>query len=252
MKASTRIRGLWAGLLLLTGCTTADVNPKADVIGLAGAQTRLTLVGSTLYTVDGENLRVFDVSSPTGTGNQAPQQLGVVALGVPIETLQPAGSFLLVGTQRGTFLYDISTPTQPRRLGVVGQALSCNPLAVDGRWAYMTQREGSTCGSGPDQLQIIDLHNPAQPTLTRTYPLPQPYGLAADSNYLYVCAGGLKVFDTSQAPTLTQLTEVNINAFEVQVADGLLLVDGHDVLYQYHYDPRQGLRRLSAIPVNRP
>lgn len=252
---SAAVRRCRSGLLalaLLSGCVNADVVPEAADIGLTGALSRVVVQGRWLYTVDGQTLRIFDLGGAT-TSNTAPQLLGSAALGVDIESVYPIGSYLFVGTAAGLYLFDVAVPQQPRRLGHYAQAVSCDPLVVEGRWAYITLRPNRSCGGGPGQLQVVDLQNPAQPQQVQAYPLTQPYGLALhpDSARLFVCDAGLRVFDTRQAPTLRPLDHFAVEAFDVEADRDLLLVSGSSALYQYRYT-RGALQRLSALPISRP
>ncbi|MCC3158015.1 hypothetical protein LJ737_12265 [Hymenobacter sp. 15J16-1T3B] len=247
---STFGRRCWFALLalgLLSGCTSADYGPTVNAIGLTGARARFATVGDAMYVIDGGWLRVFDLNA-SSTGLPVPvQSLG---LNYSIETIYPVGSSLFVGTSAGMYLYDISQPLQPQRVGYYAQAASCDPLVVHGRWAYLTTRQDRACGSAANQLQVVDLVDPARPTLARTYPLTHPYGLAIDSSYLMVCDEGLKVFDLSAPPALTQLDAFQADAYEATTTPAGLLLTGKNGLYQCRYDARgRSLRVLSVIPV---
>ncbi|GAB2956887.1 hypothetical protein GCM10027048_23970 [Hymenobacter coalescens] len=241
--------GRWAALLLLlAGCTSADVSPKAADVGQAGSMARFAILGSTLYTVDAQSLRVFNLGGTAGTSASTPTLVTTSPLGVGIETIYPNGHYLFVGTQSGMYIFDASVPQQPRQIGYYQHAVSCDPVVVDGRWAYLTLRQGRACGGGLNQLQVVDLLDPTHPRLAQAYPMRQPYGLGVDSSTLFVCDDGLKVFDTSQAPTLSQRDAFAIQAYDVIPYQGHLLVIGSAGLYQYRY--RAGnLSLLSVLPI---
>ncbi|UYZ57652.1 LVIVD repeat-containing protein [Hymenobacter latericus] len=240
---------LLLGLLLgLGGCAAdaADSGPRGADVGQGGSMARFAIMGNTLYTIDEHSLRVFDLSNPANAS-----AVRVTNLGVGIETIFPKEPYLFIGTQQGMFIFDASNPQNPRQLSYFQHVVSCDPVVVQGRYAYLTLRQGRACGGGVNQLQVVDLQNLQQPRLAQIYPMTKPYGLGADSTQLYVCDDGLKVFDLRRAPTLTQREHHRIEAFDVIPNQDMLLVVGADGLYQY----RRGnntLTQLSMLPVARP
>jgi hypothetical protein len=244
------LTGLLAALglsLLLTGCTSADADPSPSAVSQASSAARMAVVDSVLFTIDGQTVRLFQLNTAS-TSAPTPRPLGQVRLDVAIETIYPAGNYLFVGTQAGMYLYDVTTPQLPRRISHLQQAVSCDPVAVEGRWAYFTTRAGRSCGSSLNQLLVVDLLNPSQPA--RNYPLILPFGLGLDSTNVYVCDTGLKVFDRGQVPTLTQRDYFSIDAYEVLPSHGHLLIIGSTGLYQYKYDySTRSLRFLSVLPI---
>ncbi|KUG09357.1 LVIVD repeat-containing protein [Solirubrum puertoriconensis] len=237
------------GLLVgLAGCSSDsfDSSPKGADVGQGGSMARFAIMGNTLYTVDDQSLRVFDLSSPTNAA-----AVRVTNLGVGIETIFPKEPYLFIGTQQGMFIFDASNPQNPRQLSYFQHVVSCDPVVVQGRYAYLTLRQGRTCGGGVNQLQVVDLQNLQQPRLAQVYPMAKPYGLGADSTQLYVCDDGLKVFDIRRSPTLTQREHHRIEAFDVIPNQDLLLVIGADGLYQYRRGSNT-LTQLSMLPIARP
>lgn len=249
-------RGLLLGLLALAGCTSADeASPEPARTTQTGAATRFVVQGSRLYAIDNQNLQVYDISSSaTGTSNTygPAHWQRTVPVGLTIQALYPAGSRLFVGTPSGLLLLDVSNPQLPAFSSFV-PATSCDPLASDGRWAYLSLRADQPCGGGTNQLQVVDLIAPQQPRTVQNYPLGRPYGLSllSDSAQLFVCDNGLKVYTTRQAPTLTLLDQLSVAALDVQAADGLLLVTSSEALTQYRYANRS-LQFLSSLPITRP
>ncbi|RAK63847.1 hypothetical protein [Hymenobacter edaphi] len=242
-------RAALLALSLLSGCASADLSPAVNDIGLTGARARFITLGNALYVIDGQQLQILDLGAG---GSTTPTVAQTVALGVNIETIYPAGSYLFVGTPAGMYLFDVSFPLQPQAVGHYARAASCDPLVVDGRWAYLTLRQDRSCGSSPNQLQVVDLNDPARPTLVRTYPLTHPFGLMVDSDSarLFVCDEGLKVFDVRTAPALPQLDAFALDAYDVAPTPAGLLLTGKTGLYQCRYDAgSHSLRVLSVIPI---
>ncbi|WP_400192264.1 LVIVD repeat-containing protein [Hymenobacter sp. B81] len=245
VSAILRACALLLTLATLPGCDNADsASPRMGADnGKAGSMARFAVLGNTLYTVDGQSLRVFDLSNPA-----APVPAGQTPLGVGIETIFPQAPYLFIGTQMGMFVFDASNPLQPRQLSFYRHAVSCDPVVVDGRYAYLTLREGRTCGGGINQLQVIDLQDLNAPRLAQSYPMTKPYGLGTEDQSLFVCDDGLKVFDTRLSPTLTQTEHHAIEAYDVIPDQGRLFVIGPGGLYQYQHSGGR-LTRLSVLPI---
>ncbi|GAA3951698.1 hypothetical protein [Hymenobacter algoricola] len=238
-----------AHLLLLAGlasCSNKDAsspNLAADN-GKGGSLARFTVMGTTLYVVDNQSLRLFSLATPT-----APTRGPVVDLRVGIETIFPKAPYLFLGTQRGMYIFDASVPTAPEQLAYYEHVVSCDPVVVDDRYAYVTLRGGRACGGGINQLQVIDLTNLRAPRLVRSYPMVHPMGLGVDSALLFVCdKEQLKVFSTANAPELLPLQSFGVNVSDVIPNRGNLLAIGPDGLYQYTYQGGK-LTPLSKLPI---
>jgi len=117
-----------------------------------------------------------------------------------------------VGTDNTAFqVIDISNPSQPTVVGTAGYPIISGGgkgVAVSGSYAYVLDPSGydpDCCG--PGLLRIIDISNPASPTLvanvasnagnvSTSSPLS---GIAVSGNYVYVaCPDGLQVIDVSR------------------------------------------------------
>ena len=241
-----RLSGVLFGLLLTACSTSNDASPNlAADNGQGGSLARFTVLGNTLFVVDNQNLRLFSLANPA-----APQPGQVVPLGLGIETIYPRAPYLFLGTQRGMFIFDATVPAQPRQVAYYQHVASCDPVVVDERYAYVTLRDGRTCGGGANQLQVVDLTNLAAPHLAHSYPMTHPMGLGIDSTLLFVCdQNQLKVFDTRTTPQLPTPEIFPVNVSDVIPHRGLLLAIGPDGLYQYRYRKGQ-LTALSKLAVS--
>ena len=211
----------------------------------AGSTARFAIMGSTLYAVDETSLRTFDLSAP-----ETPVPGPVVNVGVGVETIFPQAPYLFIGSQQGMFIFNTASGT-PQRVGMYAHAVSCDPVVVAGRYAYVTLRNDGPCTRGLNQMDVVDLVNLNQPRLARSYPLTKPYGLGVDSSQVFVCDQGIKVFDARNAPVLQQVQSFSVAATDVIARRGVLLVTGADGLYQYRYTAAGSgsLQQLSRIPV---
>lgn len=225
---------------------------KESGAGIAGSMARFSLVGDYLYVVDETNLNVFELSNPT-----APAKASTVSIGWGIETIFPYQDKLFIGSSTGMFIFDNSNPLQPTQLSNFAHASACDPVVVDGNFAYVTLRSGNACNGFTNQLDLVDISNITSPVLVKSFPMDNPHGLAIKGGNLYLCEGdfGLKSFDISIPSHLgdRQLDhETGLHAFDAIALPGsenLLLVVGQDGFYQYNTTDPSDLRLLSVIQV---
>ncbi|MBW3130747.1 LVIVD repeat-containing protein [Hymenobacter profundi] len=241
---STPFPGLWdRGVFFSNSAGTASAAP-GNLTGKSGSLARFTILNQMLYTVDNQSLRLFDLRTPS-----SPVAGAKIELAFGVETIFPYDHYLFLGTQRGMYIFDAATPQAPRQVSYYQHVVSCDPVVVDGNYAYVTLRSGQFCGGGPNQLQVIDLTALDKPRLAQTYPMTGPQGLGVDNGQLFVCdSDGLKTFSTQQTPQLTLQEHFQVKVTDVIPHAGLLLAIGADGLYQYRYTGTK-LEQLSLLPI---
>lgn len=215
--------------------------------GQGGSLARFKIVGDFLYAVDSHNINVFEISDL-----QNPLDLEDVYAGFDIETIFNRGQHLFLGSMRGMYIYDISSPDKPQFVSEFQHGTACDPVVVDGDYAYVTLRGGNGCGATESGLFIVDISNISSPELTISYPLDGPYGLGIKNEKLFVCDGasGLKVYDKTDVENLVVLDHFkDINTFDVIPLEETLLMVGEGVLYQYEYAATT-IRLLSTLDLN--
>jgi hypothetical protein len=223
----------------------ASVAPGTN--GIGGSLARFAVVGDHLYTVNNTSLQVYDISQPAD-----PKKGAYIKLGVGIETIFPYANQLFIGSQTGMYIYDNQNPQQPSLISRYDHVQSCDPVVVQGNFAYVTLRDGNTCRNGQNLLDVVDISNLRSPRLVRSYPMQHPHGLGIDGNILFVCEGqfGLKVFDASNPGNLVQTQVIpGVKSYDVIPHNRILLLTGENGLYQYRYTDPQHLELLSVIPV---
>jgi hypothetical protein len=131
---------------------------------------------------------------------------------------------------------------------------SCDPVVVEGDYAYVTLRDGTTCNTFTNQLDVVNISNVTNPRLEYSYPMTNPHGLGIRDGVLFICDGaaGLKIYDAADPGKITanQLAHFpGINTFDVIPLHNVLLMIGDDGLYQYDYSDLKDIKQLSLIPV---
>ncbi|MFC5535477.1 LVIVD repeat-containing protein [Rhodocytophaga aerolata] len=235
---------LWLGSCSMDS-SNAPVSPGNN--GIGGSMARFAVVGNHLYTVNNTSLQIYDISQPAD-----PIKGNVVKLGVGIETIFPYANQLFIGSQTGMHIYDNQNPDRPTLVSRYDHVQSCDPVVVQGNYAYVTLRDGNTCRTGQNLLDVVDISNLSAPKLVQSYPMKHPHGLGIDGDILFVCEGqfGLKVFDASDPANLVQTQFIpGVKSYDVIPHNQVLLLTGEDGLYQYRYTDPQHLELLSKIPV---
>lgn len=222
-------------------------NDAGGNVGQGGSLARFKIVNDYLYAVDSHNINIFDISDL-----ENPQNLDDVYAGFDIETIFNRGQHLFLGSMRGMYIYDISSPASPTFVSEFQHGTACDPVVVDGDYAYVTLRGGNNCGATESGLFIVDISDISNPILAVSYPMDGPYGLGIKDEKLFVCDGdsGLKVFDKTDIQNLELLNHYdNIITFDVIPRQDMLLMVGDDVLYQYEY-LENDISLMSTLELN--
>jgi hypothetical protein len=223
------------------------MDAASNSVGQGGSLARFMIAGDFFYAVDNHSINVFDISDLAN-----PVDLEDVFAGFDIETIFNRGNHLFLGSRSGMYIYDISTPAQPSFVSEFQHGTACDPVVVDGDYAYVTLRGGNGCGATESGLFVIDIADLTQPALLTSYPMEEPFGLGVRGDRLFVCDGqfGLKVFDKSNTPDLVAVQHFeNITTFDVIPLEQHLLMIGEEVLYQYSYEANN-LELISSFSLN--
>lgn len=247
-----RKMGLWESSFMYTDVMVANTVSSGGAkvsFGQGGSMARFTLYQNYLYAIDESSLKLINISNL-----ENPEMEKSMEIGWGIETIFPYDDKLFFGTRTGMLIYDVTNPSVPDRISEFSHASACDPVVVDGDYAYVTLRGGNLCGAIASQLDVIDISNISNPRLLKTYPMDEPYGLGIDDSVLFVCDGhsGLKVYDATDHMKISenQLAHyADIHAFDVIPLGSVLLVIGVDGLYQYNYRDPENITELSFLPV---
>ena len=222
---------------------------SGSTYGVAGSMARFMLYEDILFTIDDNEMHFFDIEE-----SDNPLENGSIFVGWGIETLFPYGDKLFIGSRSGMMIYDLSNPLAPEKISEYWHITSCDPVVVDGDYAYVTLRAGNMCGAGTSQLDIIDISNLREPDLKKSYPMVEPYGLGIDKDVLFICDGkaGLKIYDASEPLKVGSrrlASFPDINAYDVIPVNNILFMIGDDGLSQYDYSDIENITLLSVIEV---
>lgn len=230
---------------------SAEVNIVGASTGISGSMARFTIYSNFLYAVHNNELKVFNIAVVPGINIG-----GVVQLNRVVETIFPYDHKLFLGTTTGMLVYGLTNPANPVFISAFEHINSCDPVVVQGNYAYVTLRSGNRCFGMTNQLDVVDISSISNPFLVKSYPFYNPHGLGIDNNVLFICDGdaGLKVYDATDPMSIHmhQLAHFpDIKSYDVIPLGGLLMMIGADGLYQYDYTNLSNLTLLSTIPVSK-
>lgn len=228
-----------------------EVSFNSTSTGISGSMARFTIFSDYMYSVHNNALKLFNIATIPGIS-----AANSIALDRVVETIFPYDSKLFLGTTTGMLVYGLTNPGNPVFISAFDHINSCDPVVVQGDYAYVTLRSGNQCFGFTNQLDVVDISSIENPFLVKTYPMYNPHGLGIDNNVLFICDGdaGLKVYDATD-PMEIHLNQLEhfpgIKTFDVIPLGGVLMLIGADGLYQYDYSDLDNLVLLSTIPVNR-
>lgn len=235
-------------LLLMISCENKDAS-MAPQNGVGGSMARFAITGNTLYIVARQSLEVYDISTGDNPAKTASKNISV-----GIETIFPYQDKLFIGAANGMYIFDNTNPKSPSLLSQYTHVQSCDPVVVQGKYAYVTLRAGVTCrpGGGLSSLDVVDISDPKKPLMINTQTMTSPYGLGVVGDRLFVCEGnyGLKMMDLSDPikPVLKKHYS-DIPSYDVIAFNKQLIVTGRGGLFQYRIDDKNDLELLSKITV---
>jgi hypothetical protein len=218
--------------------------------GVAGSMARFMLNEQYLYLIALPwRLKTVDVTTPS-------QLIIKDSVDVPrsMETLYRMGSKLFIGTTTGMLIYDITIPEKPVQVSAYNHFTACDPVVVDGNYAYVTLRTGNRCANGSNLMEVIDISSITNPYLVKSYPMFNPHGLGVDGDLLFVCDGdaGLKVYDKSDPLQIlnNQLAHYkDFNTFDVIPLNNILMLIGANGIYQYDYSDPKNIKQISQLKI---
>ncbi len=245
-------RGIYNDMNVMTATAGGNNMVKTSSSpGIAGSLARFAVTGNTLYIVDNTSLHVYDVSNAAN-----PSKITTTALGREIETIFPYQNHLFIGSTTGMQIYNIDNPQSPTFNGTYSHGTSCDPVVVEGNTAYVTLHSGEPCHWNINQLEVVDITDPTQPTLKATYPMNSPHGLGIDNGTLFICDGseGLKVYNASD---IMRIADNMIGHFgNIQASDVIpfnknLIMIGADGLYEYDYTDPKNITLQGKIAIEK-
>jgi len=218
--------------------------------GTGGSMARFMLNDDYLYVIAVPiRLKTVDITSAS-----AMEVIDSVDVPRNMETLFRLEDKLFIGTTTGMLIFDLVNPQKPVQISSYDHLRACDPVVVDGQYAYVTLRTGNMCNNGQNLLEVIDISSITNPYLVKSYPMFNPHGLGIDGDLLFVCDGtaGLKIYDKSDplAIITSQIAHyADFDTYDVIPMDGILMLVGEGGIYQYDYSDPENIVQISHITI---
>ncbi|HZY82383.1 MAG TPA: hypothetical protein VFE50_22815 [Cyclobacteriaceae bacterium] len=215
--------------------------------GVGGSMARFTITSDRLYVLNGYKLNTIDITDPSTINLKSSTQVAG-----DIETIFPYKENLFLGSRTGMYILGLDNPDEPNQISMFSHLKSCDPVVVEGDYAYVTLRSANTCNGTINELQVIDVSKVTNPRLVRTYQMTNPHGLGIDNGTLFICDGddGLKVYDATDVNRISDNMTAHyddIHAFDVIPFNNIAMLIGEDGLYQYDYSDIHHIKLLSKF-----
>ncbi len=186
-------------LFLLIACGADDSSPGLSlgsgdgVTGVGGSTARFAIRGNYMYVSTKEKLKVLDLND-----GRNPQNVKTIPTFGGLETAITYENHLFLGAENGVYIYNLDDPETPEFVTLYTHQTGCDPVIVNGDFAYLTIRDEVTCtGHFVNQLLTIDISDITNPQTLDTVEMIRPRGLTIYNGDLYVGEGvlGLKKFN---------------------------------------------------------
>jgi hypothetical protein len=236
----------WGFVTLESTSFDASTSSSESGGGVGGSLARFAINGNYLYAVDHTDLITFDIETDDT------DQLSQSSVGWAIETIFPYNDNLFIGSERAMYIYELQNPANPQQLSVYWHATACDPIVVEGDYAFVTLRESERCPMGENRLEVVNVSDLSTPYMVNFYEMKNPHGLGIDDGNLFVSEGefGLKIMDASKPLDIKLLRHIeDIKSYDVIPYNDVLMVTGDEGIIQYDYSDINDLKKLSTIPV---
>lgn len=224
---------------LIFACDSETMSDTGDSFtGTGGSMARFTCIGNHLYVVDDTYLQTFDISDSSKITRTSRIE---ARWGTSIETIFPKDSLLFLGSTGGMYIFNLKNASEPQYVSMTEHFTSCDPVVVQGKYAYVTLRtdnDVNSCSRGVNQLQVIDISNIDEPVTKGIYEMDNPRGLAIDGNQLFVCDGmKLAVLNVTDPLLVTETKRFELDGtpYDVIAKNGILILSYSSGLKQYSY-----------------
>ncbi len=227
--------------------SSSDMTRALNGGGISGSMARFVTNKDVLYTIDNNSMHVFDISNAS-----TPAPGNVVNIAQGIETIYPYNDHLFIGGNNGMYIYSNADPANPTFISEFQHVTACDPVVVEGDYAYVTIHDGTECWGWLNELHVVDISDITNPTLVHNRNMSNPHGLSVLNNTLYVCDGraGLKVLDVQDPTNPIEIEEITDRSTYDVIAipdSPLLLVVGEDGFFQYDRSDPSDIKLLSGI-----
>lgn len=217
--------------ICLMGCGKEESSPSNGNRGTSqsGSLALYAFHDNYMYKISGHSLSIYNVSDA-----KSPIFIKEMEIEPGIETIM-VDQYLFFGSRTGLIVYSIDNPEAPSHITTYSHVTSCDPVIIDGNYAYVTLSAQTMC-RGVNELHVIDISDIYNLKLVGQMWMDKPQGLASNGKYLYICEGeyGLTILDKS-TPSDVKLVKnmIDIHVVDAIFKDNTLTLRGPDGIYKF-------------------
>lgn len=218
---------------------------QSNDTGTGGSLARFTIAHNHLYLADYNSLAVYDLNDPA-----APVKRTAVTVGFGVETIYPYRDKLFIGSRDGMYVYSITNPGNPVKLGEARHVRSCDPVVANDTVAYVTLRGNSACGPAQDGLYVYDIKNITSPVQKSLLPLSQAGGLGLRDSVVFISRGnsGLSVVNIKDPGSPKLMYTINDAEYiDVIPYDDVLLCYVSNGLLVYDISDLHQIKKIGGV-----
>ena len=182
----------------------------------------VVVIGSRAYIAAGDGgFQILDVSDPSN-----PTLLCSYGAYEGISGVDVVDSLAFTSSYDGTVqILDISDPSSPTLLGSYTTSDGVANIKVAGSLAYLAANR--------DGLLVLNISDPTSPVLVGSYNTYEAEDLVIADNLVYFTdnACGLKIFQVTPEPIISEITQLDGNSYNIQLTDDLTEGDYQVILY---------------------
>jgi hypothetical protein len=230
----------------------ADTTDRSGYTAQNGSITRFVIEGNLMYAIDFNYLKIFNL-----TNNDNPVLIGNIKVGYGLETIFVHNKYVYIGANNGVYVISAENPMHPIQLQQIQHHISCDPVVVAGNYAYSTKRTSATgCGTTwqTSSLTVYDVTSPTNATLIKDILMEQPYGLAVQDNWLYVCdpgKGGIVVYNISDPANPIEATIATVEEpRDIILMYPYMIVSTNSAYSLYNYADPMHIYLISSLIIS--
>jgi hypothetical protein len=182
--------------------------------------------------VEHRSIKVYSLETP----NKPFEIYRIDTAGGKLETIFPyQENLLLIGSQEGLIILELSETGELSQISSVFHTRSCDPVVANQTQMFITLRSDSDCWGSTisNHLLVYDITELSNPVQTANITIDKPFGLALQDTTLFVrYADGLKEYDVTDSTPILLNDYKDLSCNDLIANGESLVLTGDDSISQ--------------------